>query len=112
MRQQGRLSFNATIRRDIVAYYAKAQPIQVNYNDATVKKEIVNFYEVLELKWKSVTSIFELLAELFEIAVEGAFYVRAPVPGTGGFGVPPQMGYFSFYLEWPLYGYHYEDVQV
>jgi len=57
-----------------VAYSAK-NPEKVNYNDAKARDDIIKFYEAIEGKIKDL-GILGFFLELFEIAIDGVFYVR------------------------------------
>lgn len=84
-------SLNGTLNRNVVAVYAKSAPVLANYDgDANARAQIIQFYELLDLKWSKVGSFLELLKLLWEVA-SLKLYVQHQ--GTD---------YYEFPLHWPV----------
>jgi hypothetical protein len=66
---------NLHLNQSFGAAYSKRLPQKENYNDPVQRQGIIKFYEALEGKVKDI-GIAGFFIELFEIFIDGVFYVR------------------------------------
>ena len=94
-------SLNGTLKRNVVAVYAKSTPVLVDYDgDAKARAQVIEFYELLDLKWSKVGSFLELLKLLWEVA-SLKLYVQHQ--GTD---------YYQFPLHWPVLDVSFVDQSI
>mmetsp|Transcript_23138 Transcript_23138/g.39324 ORF Transcript_23138/g.39324 Transcript_23138/m.39324 type:complete len:286 (-) Transcript_23138:41-898(-) len=73
----GAVFTHKTVRRNEAFVLTDHAPVVVNYTDPAVKAKVIEFYEVLTLKWKKAGNFFELIEELWDIARGKEFYHHA-----------------------------------
>jgi hypothetical protein len=90
---------HGTIKRNLVYWVADGSVQLADTTDPKVWNEIVDFYEMLELHWGSISSFTELLKLLGQLLLGERFYLH----------VGNQ--YYQFKLEWPVLDVYYRAVQ-
>lgn len=92
-------ALHGELKRNLVTFYADTVPQLVNMSDSATHAKVVEFYEVLTLKWGHVHNFFELIKVLFEVADGSEFFLHA---GDR---------YYQFELEWPVIDIAYTSVK-
>jgi len=91
---------NVKVKQSFIALYSNSQPTVADENDPVVMNDIVDFYEAVEAKINS-TGMIGFLTELWDIVVDGNFYVRRDDK------------YYHVILDhFPYFGIHYTNVAM
>jgi hypothetical protein len=81
---------HGTMKRNLVYWTADGNVTEIDMRDAKTAKKVVDFYELLELHWGSVSSFGEFLALLGDLLLGDLFYLHVG------------QRYYQFQLQWPV----------